>query len=151
MRITTTPRRVTTGGGVLVLLGDGDGTFRSPVDYAVEGGGGVTSLAVGDFNGDGRADIAATTSNDVAVLLGDGDGSFRSPVDYPVGIQVTSLAVGDFNGDGRADLAYPDPLTGQPSVLLNTKTGTLSSAASFPRPSTTIPSWPTSPATAPTT
>ena len=110
----STPRRVNTGGGVSVLLGDGDGGFTpSPTTYLAGDYG--TSLVTGDFNGDGRTDLAAAYENfdpktgtftgGVSVLLGDGDGTFRGPVDYAVAGDVTSLAVGDFNGDGRADLA----------------------------------------------
>ena len=101
-------------GGVSVLLGNGDGTFQSPVSYPAARDD-VTSLAVGDFNGDGRADIAAgyenidpttfTSSGGVSVLPGDGDGTFRRPIDDPVAGGAPSLAVGDFNGDGRLDIA----------------------------------------------
>jgi hypothetical protein len=67
-------------GGVRILLGNGDGTFRtSPVSYIA--GIAPTSVAVGDFNGDGSPDLAVANhySNDVSILLNDGNWGRRSP------------------------------------------------------------------------
>ena len=65
------------------------------------------SVAMGDFNGDGRADLAVANddSNNVSVLLGNGDGTFQAPRSFPAGSGPFSVAVGDFNGDGLPDLA----------------------------------------------
>ena len=95
---------------VSVLLGDGDGTFQPPVNYAA-GINDVTALVAGDFNGDGRVDLAVAGNNVagagiVSVLLGNGDGTFQRPVTIAAGINdVTALVAGDFDGDGRVDLA----------------------------------------------
>ena len=64
---------------VSVLLGNGDGTFQNQVTYAV--GSGPDGIVAGDFNGDGRTDLAVANrnSNDVSVLLGNGDGTFTAP------------------------------------------------------------------------
>ena len=65
-------------------------------------------MAVGDFNGDGKADLAVANlgSNNVAVLLGNGNGTFATAVTYASGGTAPfSVAVGDFNGDGKLDLA----------------------------------------------
>ena len=61
----------------------------------------------GDFNGDGRTDLAVANSgdNDVSILLGNGDGTFQPQVTYAVGSDPVALVAGDFNGDGRTDLA----------------------------------------------
>jgi uncharacterized protein (TIGR03437 family) len=67
-------------------------------------------VAVGDFNRDGKADIATVNSgtNDVSVLLGNGDGTFRAAVSYPLALSLAAyeswLQVADFNGDGIPDL-----------------------------------------------
>ncbi len=103
---------------ILMLRGNGDGTFQSPVVYAAGGLNFViTSMVTGDFRGDGNLDLAAAglavsfplTSN-LVVLLGNGDGTFQPTVEYPeIGsgnnFEVSSLAAADFTGDGRSDLA----------------------------------------------
>ncbi len=65
------------------------------------------SVAVGDFNGDGRPDLAVANfgSNSVSVLLGNGNGTFQAAQNFTTGSNPASVAVGDFNGDGRLDLA----------------------------------------------
>src|ERR1700755_1203141 len=77
--------------------------FASPSAYAV--GHSPQSVVVGDFNGDGKQDLAVlnTTSNTVSLLLGNGDGSFQAAKNFNCGNNPASLAVGDFNGDGKLD------------------------------------------------
>src|SRR5438132_377175 len=98
------------------------------------------SLAVGDFNGDGRPDLAVANngSTNVSVLLGNGDGTFQNAFGYGAGTGPGSVAVGDFNGDGKPDLAvanigslrdnYTD---GNVSVLLGNGDGTFRSAVDY--------------------
>ena len=107
-------------GSVSVLLGNGDGTFHAAVTY---GSGGVEafSVALGDFNGDGKPDVAVANevSNTVGVLLGNGDGTFQTAVTYGSGgVQAYSVAVGDFNGDGKPDVAVAN-VQSTVGVLLN--------------------------------
>jgi len=87
-----------------ILLGNGDGTFRPAPDSGVEG----TSIAVGDFDGDGNLDLVAATSlPSVQILLGHGDGTFTAADTFAVAGPEASLSpvsVGDFNGDGLLDL-----------------------------------------------
>ena len=77
--------------------------FAAAVNYAV--GGIPNSVAIGDFNGDGKADLAAANviSNDVSILLGSGSGTFAAAGNYGAGTNPYSVAIGDFNGDGKAD------------------------------------------------
>src|SRR5438034_809369 len=65
------------------------------------------SVALGDFNGDGKQDLATAnfTSNNVSILLGTGTGTFGAATNFAVGSVPQSVAVGDFNGDGKQDLA----------------------------------------------
>lgn len=86
-------------------------------------------IAVGDFNGDGHADLAVDDSdiNKVSVLLGNGDGTFQATASYATQLAPTAIVVGDFNGDGRADLAVTNSATASSSVsiLLGNGDGTL--------------------------
>jgi len=79
---------------VSVLLGNGNGTFAAQPDVPV--GSGPDSVAVGDFNGDGRQDLATANqvANTVSVLLGNGNGTFAAQPDVPVGSGPDSVAVG---------------------------------------------------------
>jgi len=105
-----------------VLLGKGNGTFQRAVDYST--GSYPQSVAVADFNGDGKPDLAVSNVNGtVSVLLGNGDGAFQAAVNYGAGIFPDFVAVGDFDGDGKPDLAVVNQGSdgdGGVSVLLNT-------------------------------
>ena len=98
---------VTTGydSSVVLMSGNGDGTFKSVTDtYAV--GGAINGLITGDFNGDGQLDIATVSlsSNSVSVLIQQTNGLFLPATNYAVGSQPRSVKAGDFNNDGRLDL-----------------------------------------------
>jgi hypothetical protein len=90
---------------LVIQMGNGDGSFQSPVNYPV----GTTpqSLIAFDFNGDGKMDLAVanTQDNTVSVLLGNGDGTFQSGATFPTLNAPQFLLGGDFNGDGKLDLA----------------------------------------------
>jgi hypothetical protein len=121
---------------VNVLLGKGDGTFQGAVSYLVDSGGTADSLAVGDFNGDGKPDLAVSISHStnagaVDVLLGNGDGTFQTAVPYSVGVYPYTVVAGDFNGDGKADLATVNRLSNTVSVLLGNGDGTFQSQAAY--------------------
>jgi hypothetical protein len=78
-------------------------------------------VTVGDFNGDGKSDLAVTNynNNNVSVLLGTGTGSFGTATNFTVGTDPFSVTVGDFNGDGKSDLAVANANSNNVSVLLN--------------------------------
>jgi len=106
-------------GSVGVYLGNGDGTFASPVTYPV--GEGPDALAAGDVNGDGNVDLV--TGNDtgasVSVLLGNGDGTFKAKQTYGAGSYPHWVAIADFNGDGALDIAVTNEGDNTIGVLLN--------------------------------
>ena len=93
---------VTGNGAIQVMLGNGDGTFKTPI---TTGNVSTIGMAVGDFNGDGIPDLAVI-EEPAAILLGKGDGTFILP---PPGGQGTGfpeggIGVGDFNSDGNLDI-----------------------------------------------
>ncbi len=127
---------------VSILLADGSGsgtgTFGAPSSYTA--GTYPISVAVGDFNGDGKADLAVANFGDasVSILLGAGDGSFGAATSYamPASTNPTSVVVGDFNGDSKLDLAvaagYSSNSTpGFVSILLGTGTGTFGARSDY--------------------
>jgi hypothetical protein len=90
---------------VSVQLGNGDGTFQPPQPFTTVVFQNEVPVAVGDFNGDGKLDLAVNSSN-VSILLGNGDGTFQAAQNTPAHAGTgIFMAVGDFNSDGRLDLA----------------------------------------------
>jgi len=120
-------------GSVSVLLGNGDGTFKAAVSYGV--GTQPISVAVGDFKGDGKLDLAVANyySGTVSVLLGNGDGTFQAAATYDVGGNAFSVAVGNFNlkNNGYPDLVVANFGTTTLSVLLGNGDGTFQAAVPY--------------------
>ncbi|MFD2079031.1 Repeat domain-containing protein [Actinopolymorpha cephalotaxi] len=122
---------------VSILLGTGTGTFGAATNFALGGGTSPRGVAVGDFNTDGRADLAVTNqaSGNLSVLLGTGTGGFGAATNYTVGNQPFSVAVADLDFDGHEDLVTADgggSATGNRiSVLLGTGTATFGAASGF--------------------
>jgi hypothetical protein len=116
---------------VSVLLGNGDGTFQVHKDYGT--GGDPRSVAVADFNRDGKLDLATAndTTGTVSILLGRGDGTFPTHVDYVTGRLVISIVAGDFNSDSEADLAAVNTGDNTTSVLLGNGDGTFQSPVDY--------------------
>jgi Ca2+-binding RTX toxin-like protein len=132
------------GGNVSILPGNGNGTFGSPVSFALYNSGKEGSpnadafaVAVGDVNGDHHPDIVATNSNanQVDVLLNNGDGTFPSAAAarvYSVGQYPSSVALHDLNGDGKLDIVTANKYSNTVSVLLGNGDGTFADEKEYP-------------------
>lgn len=122
------------GDSVSIYLGNGDGTFTqgaSVTTSSISAGSPIT-LATGDFNGDGKLDLAVPiygNPDSLAVLLGNGDGTFSQAPGSPIPVEdwANQVAVGDFNGDGVPDLLVGAQTSGTTlNILLGNGDGTFS-------------------------
>lgn len=120
------PDIVAAGGqAISVMLGNGDGTFRSPKLFggqSSEPEDAFNSLALADFNRDGRLDAVVSNDVGIQIFFGRGDGTFSSPKIFGGGLSnAHSVEAGDFNGDGNADVAFwqqCDPTSCDPIQLI---------------------------------
>jgi RHS repeat-associated protein len=104
-----------------VALGNGDGTFQSPV-YSDAGVINVRSIVTGDFNGDTFPDVVYSITDNFGqqslarLRLGNGDGTFAAGVNFTLGEGIAHLVAADFNGDGDLDLAASRSYSGFSNV-----------------------------------
>jgi hypothetical protein len=91
---------------ITVLVSKGDGTFTQVTSQAPNS---VSSLVVGDFNRDGKLDVAETIYGGLYLSLGNGDGSFQNAVQISNAPYVygQGLLVGDLNHDSKLDIIFP--------------------------------------------
>jgi len=104
---------------VSMLPGNGDGTFQTSRNFAVEGAGSATAC---DVNADGKVDLLVTRRTSpgaVSVLLGNGTGGFATTSTGATGGSPSSVVVADFNGDGRPDAAAANIGSNNVAILLN--------------------------------
>ena len=108
---------------LFILLGNGDGTFQSPITYDTPAGPGKPPIAA-DFNIDGNADLMVPHGSGFSVYLGHGDGTFDSPLTVQ-SKGAAFFAAGDLNRDGKPDLAVGGTVL---NVFLGNGDGTFGSA-----------------------
>jgi hypothetical protein len=106
-------------------------SFSSPAKVAT-GGAAATAITTADFNGDGKADLAAANqdSYDLSVALGNGDGTLSTVTLYSAGYSPRAITSGDLNGDGKPDLVVANESGNDISVLLGNGDGTFQAALS---------------------
>jgi hypothetical protein len=122
-----------------ILLGNGDGTFTAETTNPPISGSPL-DFATGDFNGDGKMDLAVTQTNGtIAILLGNGDGTFAASgsVNSASSGSPSPIAVADFNGDGKLDIAVPAGANTSESVSVLTGNGDGTFNSPFPNPGST--------------
>ena len=118
------------GYNISILLGNGDGTFRSPVSYPTTQR--PTFVDIGDFNHDGKPDLIVVDGGYVSVMLGNGDGTFQPPKDNSIFSSNAPLGVGDFDRDGNLDVAVPEsPGRLGLGILLGNSDGTFREGAQY--------------------
>ena len=115
--------------GLVVQLGNGDGTFQAPLFMPGPSVGG--SIAVGDFNNDGKLDLAingpGSTLLTFAIYLGNGDGTFQSPIVTSSNVYALGMAAADVNGDGKLDVIFTAQNGASLAVYLGKGDGTFGS------------------------
>ena len=121
---------------VSIRLGNGSGGFTSPATPEVPEvavGSAPVAVAIGDFNGDGRQDLAVAnvSSGTVSIRLGNGSGGFTSPAtpEVAVGSGPVAVAIGDFNGDGIQDFATANQNSHTVAIRLGNGSGGFTSPA----------------------
>jgi Bacterial Ig-like domain (group 3)/FG-GAP-like repeat len=135
-----------TSGGVSVLLGKPNGTFRAAQSYAT-GGLTAVSVAVGIFNGDKKIDLVVANqcqssgncTGNLGVLMGNGNGTFQAAQTYSSGGYTAAfVATADFNGDGKSDLVVSNQCqssgncsNGSVGVLLGNGDGTFGTTQNY--------------------
>jgi hypothetical protein len=122
--------------GVDIMLGNGDGTFKAPVSYAT--GADPRMVIAGDFNSDGKLDLATANadSETISVLLGNGDGTFQTHKDNSTSIAASciSLAAGALSDNRRLDIVAGCQAEGEVVVLISNGNGTFKAAKAYPVP-----------------
>jgi hypothetical protein len=133
----------TNTGPIVILLGNGNGTFYNGTSltppYPFE----PTSAVAWDFNQDGKMDLAVLSASgpgsigSINIYLGNGDGTFAAPLNFPVSATGTGptgsrlMAEGDFNRDGVADLVVTNSVTNKVSILLGIGNGTFQAPVTY--------------------
>jgi hypothetical protein len=122
--------------GIAISLGNGDGTFTQATASPIFVGQTLDAIVAGDFNGDGKLDLATADAagTTVYVLLGNGDGTFQSPIAITVGDGPSAIVAGDFNNDGKLDLAVANYGGNTVTLLLGNGDGTFTEAPGSPYP-----------------
>jgi hypothetical protein len=114
---------------VSVLFGNSSGTFTNTINSPIGSANGKN--ATGDFNNDGKMDLAVTNFYNTSVLLGTGTGSFSAAITYPTSTNPSDVVAGDFNSDGKIDLAITNAGANNVSILIGNGLGSFATAVNY--------------------
>lgn len=114
--------------------GEGGGRYDFLRYKGFPAGNSPVALALGDFNDDGRKDIAVVAQDDnaVDVFLCKEDGGFEPRNEYIVGARPSAITIADLNADGVADLVTANSASNTVSVMAGKSDGTFGKAKQFP-------------------
>ena len=120
---------IDTDGEVVIGLGNPSGVVQTVANVSAP-----RAILTGDYNGDGKPDlaVAGSAANSVSVLLGKGDGTFLPASVYTAGNQPVAMAQADFNGDGKFDFVTLNQADNTFSILLGSGDGSFQSPLIYP-------------------
>ena len=120
------------GPRLILLSGNGQGGFAAPKVFLVDGR--YNLVAAGDFNLDGKDDLAYLFGSTLYILVSTGNGSFAAPTQYPVGSDTRYVTVRDVNGDAKPDIIAAGQTSQGGYVLIGKGDGTFNNAIVVPLP-----------------
>ena len=112
-----------------VFVGKGDGTFQAAKQYTVTAN--PFDVAIGDFNGDGKLDIAAASTTKITILLGNGSGGFTTGTTFTAGTSLEGITAASLRGNGLADLMVVDYGESSMRLFYSNGNGTFASAVIY--------------------
>ncbi|NJO83979.1 MAG: VCBS repeat-containing protein, partial [Blastochloris sp.] len=113
---------------ISVLVGNGDGTFQTPIEASM-GTSYASTIAHADMNNDDHLDLIVTSSNMIRILIGNGDGRFQQGIDYPM--IATTATIASLNNDAFPDIVVTNRDGNKLRLLLSQSDGTLRAAPHY--------------------
>lgn len=129
--------------GAVLLAGSAAAqtSFSAHTLYTSAGSQIVSVVGHGDFNGDGREDLAASGAQNGLLFLSNGDGTYDAPVRLPQAVSTGKFAIGDFNNDGKLDFVAQGASATQMNVYLGNGDGTFQPAKTTSDGTSDVTTW----------